>query len=108
MLAPTRRGHGLTARAHGGHSLADGAEDARRLLDAPGIEQAHVVGHFVQSLLPDEVRGAALDAMLPGDGVGGLGWEGERVVSTRAGQDRAVHDRSPLRVSYRGCRGTRE
>ncbi len=120
VLALTRRGHGLTERVQSGHALADAAEDARRLLDALGIERAHVVGHsmgggevsalaarhparvarivyldgaydwadsptpewpeeaaspdrfasyedyvdFVYSLLPDDIHGPALDAML--------------------------------------------
>lgn len=120
VLALTRRGHGLTDQVQRGHALADGAEDARRLLDALGIERAHVVGHsmgggeisvlaarhpgrvasvvyldgaydwadrsslewpeeaaspdrfasygdyvdFVHSLLPHDIRGPALDAML--------------------------------------------
>ena len=45
VLALTRRGHGLTERVQSDYDLADGAEDARRLLDALGIERAHVVGH---------------------------------------------------------------
>jgi pimeloyl-ACP methyl ester carboxylesterase len=45
VCALTRRGHGLTDQAGGGHALADAAEDARRLLDALGIERAHLVGH---------------------------------------------------------------
>jgi pimeloyl-ACP methyl ester carboxylesterase len=45
VLALTRRGHGLTDRVHSGHALFDAAEDARRLLDALGIERAHVAGH---------------------------------------------------------------
>jgi pimeloyl-ACP methyl ester carboxylesterase len=45
VLALTRRGHGPTDQVQSGHALADGAEDARRLLDALGIERAHVVGH---------------------------------------------------------------
>jgi pimeloyl-ACP methyl ester carboxylesterase len=45
VLALTRRGHGLTAQVRSGHALAEAAEDARRLLDALGIERAHVVGH---------------------------------------------------------------
>ena len=49
VLALTRRGHGLTDQAQSGHALADAAadaaEDARRLLDALGIERAHVAGH---------------------------------------------------------------
>lgn len=120
VLALTRRGHGLTDRAQGGHALADGAEDARRLLDVLGIARAHAVGHsmgggevsalaarhpgrvasvvyldgaydwadnpapegsgeaespdrfasyedyvdFVRSVLPDDIWGPALDAML--------------------------------------------
>lgn len=120
VLALTRRGHGLTEQARSGYALVDGAEDARRLLDALGIERAHVAGHsmgggeasalaarhrervarivyldgaydwadnpapewteeaaspdrfasyedyvdFVQGLLPDDIRGPALDAML--------------------------------------------
>ena len=120
VVALTRRGHGLSDQAHSGHALADAAEDARRFLDALGIQRAHVAGHsmgggevsalaarhpgrvgkvvyldgaydwvdrpgpagsdeaaspdrfasyedyvdFVHSLLPDEVWGPALDAML--------------------------------------------
>ena len=120
VLALTRRGHGLSGEVSSGHALADGAEDARRLLDELGIERVHVVGHsmgggeasalaarhpgrvasivyldgaydwadsptpewpeeaaapdrfasyedyvdFVRTLLPDDVRGPALDAML--------------------------------------------
>jgi len=45
VLALTRRGHGLTDPVQSGHELADAAEDARRLLDALGIERADVVGH---------------------------------------------------------------
>ena len=45
VLALTRRGHGLSDQVHSGHSLADAAEDARRFLDALGIERAHAVGH---------------------------------------------------------------
>ena len=45
VLALTRRGHGLTDQVQGGYALVDAAEDARRLLDAVGIERAHVVGH---------------------------------------------------------------
>ncbi|MGC4110214.1 MAG: alpha/beta hydrolase [Nocardioides sp.] len=45
VLALTRRGHGLTEQVDEGCTIADGAEDARRLLDALGIERAHVVGH---------------------------------------------------------------
>jgi pimeloyl-ACP methyl ester carboxylesterase len=45
VLALTRRGHGLTDRVRTGHALSDAAEDARRLLDALGIERAHLVGH---------------------------------------------------------------
>lgn len=45
VLALTRRGHGLTEQVQSDYDLADGAEDARRLLDALGIERAHVVGH---------------------------------------------------------------
>lgn len=45
VLALTRRGHGLTDRVQSGHALDEGAEDARRLLDALGIERAHVAGH---------------------------------------------------------------
>ncbi len=45
VLALTRRGHGLTEQVQGDYDLADGAEDARRLLDALGIERAHLVGH---------------------------------------------------------------
>ena len=45
VIALTRRGHGLTDQVHTGHALADGAEDARRLLDALGIARAHLVGH---------------------------------------------------------------
>jgi pimeloyl-ACP methyl ester carboxylesterase len=44
-VALTRRGHGLTDQVHSGYALADGAEDARRLLDHLGIERAHVAGH---------------------------------------------------------------
>ena len=43
--ALTRRGHGLSDQVQGGHALGDAAEDARRLLDALGVERAHVVGH---------------------------------------------------------------
>ena len=120
VVALTRRGHGLSDQAHSGHALADAAEDARRFLDALGIQRAHVGGaldgwgeasalaarhpgrvgkvvyldgaydwvdrpgpaasdeaaspdrfasyedyvDFVHSLLPDEVSGPALDAML--------------------------------------------
>ena len=120
VLALTRRGHGLTEQVQSGHALVDAAEDARRLLDALGIESAHVVGHsmgggevsalaarhparvasvvyldgaydwvdrpapegsaeaaspdrfasyedyvdFVRSMLPDDIWGPALDAML--------------------------------------------
>lgn len=120
VLALTRRGHGLTDRVHSGHALIDAAEDARRFLDALGIQRAHVVGHsmgggevsalaardpgrvdkivyldgaydwadsptpagseeaaspdrfasyedyvdFIRSLLPDDIWGPALDAML--------------------------------------------
>ncbi|XGX77364.1 Putative aminoacrylate hydrolase RutD [Terrabacter sp. BE26] len=120
VLALTRRGHGLTDHVHSGHALADGAEDARRLLDALSIERADVAGHSmgggevsalaahhpgrvarivyldgaydwadsptvewpeeaagpdrfasyqdyvdcVHSLLPDDIRGPALDAMM--------------------------------------------
>jgi pimeloyl-ACP methyl ester carboxylesterase len=45
VLALTRRGHGLTDRVQSGHPLDEVAEDARRLLDALGIERAHVAGH---------------------------------------------------------------
>src|SRR6476661_1597749 len=45
VVALTRRGHGLTARVPSDHGLDEGAEDARRLLDALGIERAHVAGH---------------------------------------------------------------
>ena len=45
VLALTRRGHGLSEQVEGDYDLADGAEDARRLLDALGIERADVVGH---------------------------------------------------------------
>jgi len=45
VLALTRRGHGLTEQVRSGHALADAAEDARRLLDALGIERAHLAGH---------------------------------------------------------------
>lgn len=45
VLALSRRGHGLTDQVRGGYSLADAAEDARGLLDALGIERAHLVGH---------------------------------------------------------------
>ena len=45
VLALTRRGHGLSDQVQSGYALADGAEDARRLLDALGIGRAHVVGH---------------------------------------------------------------
>ena len=45
VLALTRRGHGLTDQVKSGHALADAAEDARRFLDALGLERAHVVGH---------------------------------------------------------------
>ena len=38
VLALTRRGHGLTDQVRSGHALADAAEDARRLLDALGID----------------------------------------------------------------------
>lgn len=120
VLALTRREHGLTDQVHSGHGLADAAEDARRFLDAMGIERAHVAGHsmgggevsalaarhpgrvakvvyldgaydwadrpapewseeaaspdrfssyqdyvdFAHSVLPDDIRGPALDAML--------------------------------------------
>lgn len=120
VLALTRRGHGSTDRVQTGHALTDGAEDARRFLDALGIERAAVAGHsmgggeasvlaarhparvvgvvyldgaydwahnpeqgwpeeepgperfaafddyvaFVHALLPDGVRGPALDAMM--------------------------------------------
>ena len=120
VLALTRRGHGLTDQVHRGHALAEGAEDARRFLDALGIQRAHVAGHsmgggevsalaarhparvdrvvyldgaydwadrptptgseeaaspdrfasyedyvdFIHSLLPDDIWGPALDAML--------------------------------------------
>jgi pimeloyl-ACP methyl ester carboxylesterase len=45
VIALTRRGHGLTDQVQSGYALVDAAEDARRLLDAVGIERAHVVGH---------------------------------------------------------------
>jgi pimeloyl-ACP methyl ester carboxylesterase len=45
VLALSRRGHGLTDQVRSGYSLADAAEDARGLLDALGIERAHLVGH---------------------------------------------------------------
>jgi pimeloyl-ACP methyl ester carboxylesterase len=45
VLALSRRGHGLTDELRAGYQLADGAEDARRLLDALEIERAHLVGH---------------------------------------------------------------
>jgi pimeloyl-ACP methyl ester carboxylesterase len=45
VLALTRRGHGLTDQVQSGHALSDAAEDARRFLDALGIERAHVAGH---------------------------------------------------------------
>lgn len=45
VLALTRRGHGPSERVRTGYALSDGAEDARRLLDALGIARAHVVGH---------------------------------------------------------------
>ena len=45
VLALTRRGHGLSDRVHSYYTLADGAEDARGLLDTLGIERAHIVGH---------------------------------------------------------------
>ncbi len=45
VLALTRRGHGLTDQVQSGYALVDAAEDARRLLDALGIERAHLVGH---------------------------------------------------------------
>ena len=45
VLALTRRGHGLTDQVQSGYALADAAEDARRLLDALGIDRAHVAGH---------------------------------------------------------------
>ena len=45
VLALSRRGHGLTDQVRSGYALADAAEDARRLLDALEIEQAHLVGH---------------------------------------------------------------
>jgi pimeloyl-ACP methyl ester carboxylesterase len=45
VVALTRRGHGLTERVESGHGLDEGAEDARRLPDALGIERAHVAGH---------------------------------------------------------------
>ncbi|GAA5035033.1 hypothetical protein GCM10023258_36500 [Terrabacter aeriphilus] len=45
VVALTRRGHGSTDRVATGHALTDAAEDARRLLDALGIERAHVAGH---------------------------------------------------------------
>lgn len=45
VIALTRRGHGLTDRVTEGHALVDSAEDARRLLDALGLERAHVAGH---------------------------------------------------------------
>jgi pimeloyl-ACP methyl ester carboxylesterase len=45
VLALSRRGHGLTDELRGGYRLADGADDARRVLDALEIEQAHLVGH---------------------------------------------------------------
>lgn len=120
VLALTRRGHGHTEQVQRGYALADGAEDARRLLDALSLERANVAGHsmgggevsalaahhpgrvakiiyldgaydwadsptpewpeetaspdrfasyqdyvdFVHALLPDDVRGPALDAMM--------------------------------------------
>ena len=45
VLALTRRGHGLTDQVQSGYALADAADDVRHLLDAVGIERAHVVGH---------------------------------------------------------------
>ena len=61
VLALTRRGHGLTDQVRTGHALGDAAEDARRLLDALGIERAHLVGH---SMGAGEV--SALAARHPG------------------------------------------
>ena len=45
VLALSRRGHGLTGQVRSGYPLAEAAEDARGLLDALGIERAHLVGH---------------------------------------------------------------
>ncbi|NRQ50759.1 alpha/beta fold hydrolase [Aeromicrobium stalagmiti] len=45
VVALTRPGHGASERVRTGYALSDGAEDARRLLDALGIARAHVVGH---------------------------------------------------------------
>src|SRR3954453_5394428 len=45
VLALSRRGHGLTDQVRGGYSLADGAVEARGLLDVLGIERDHLVGH---------------------------------------------------------------
>jgi pimeloyl-ACP methyl ester carboxylesterase len=45
VLALTRRGHGLTDQVRTGRTIAGAAEDACRLLDALGIQQAHLVGH---------------------------------------------------------------
>ena len=45
VVGLSRRGHGLTDQVSSAHAITDAAEDARRLLDALGIERAHVVGH---------------------------------------------------------------
>ena len=45
VVALTRRGHGSSEPGPTSYSIADGADDARRLLDALGLEHAHVAGH---------------------------------------------------------------
>lgn len=50
-VVPTQRGHGDSERPDCCYRMADFARDAAALLDALGIERAHVVGHSMGGLV---------------------------------------------------------
>ncbi|OYX67659.1 MAG: hypothetical protein B7Y95_22605 [Rhizobiales bacterium 32-66-11] len=54
-LAFDNRDIGESSRAHGPYDAADMARDARAVLDAAGIERAHVLGHSLGGVIAQEL-----------------------------------------------------
>ena len=63
LIRYRRRGHAGSDAMPAGYSIADQARDARELLDALGVERAHVVGHSLGGVIAMEMALSQADVV---------------------------------------------